>query len=60
MLEKLRRMLKRPSKTPEELVEEETIRRQAQQERYKAEQQMAEQKQRMESNPTLGPWGGSS
>jgi hypothetical protein len=54
MLEKLRQMLKRDSKTPEELAEEEAIRRQAQQERFKAEQQMAEQRQKFEAGHGSG------
>jgi hypothetical protein len=54
MLEKLRQMLKRRSKTPQELAEEETIRRQAQQERYKAELRMDEQRQKIDASGSGG------
>ena len=49
---------KKQERDPAQLAEDEAIRRQAELERRKAELARAEQQQRMESNPTLGPWGG--
>ena len=54
MLEKLRQKLKRRSKTPQELAEEEAIRRQAQQERHRAESRMDQQRQDIDASGSGG------
>jgi hypothetical protein len=54
MFEKLRRRLRPRKKSPQELAEDEALRRQAQQELREAEQRMAEQRQRMESGGAGG------
>jgi hypothetical protein len=54
MLQKLRRMLKRRSKTPQELAEEEAIRRQAQHERHRAEARMDQQRQDVDASGSGG------
>jgi hypothetical protein len=54
VLEKLRQKLKRRSKTPQELAEEEAIRRQAQQERHRAEARMDQQRQDIDASGSGG------
>jgi hypothetical protein len=57
----LERLFRRRKLTPEELAEREQIRRQAEVERRRAETEMADQRQRIESSGNQpGGWGGWS